>query len=87
MAYSKPNKTETLKTITADVVKVTSGKGFGKKIIWRFGGLVIGHIGWDKGNLQAKGFAVPVQENYFENWSDAELWFEENVLEIFFMLF
>lgn len=83
----KQKKTEILKTITADVREVTSGSGFSKKKIWYFGGLVIGAIQWDGGNLKAKGFIIPAEEEYFGDWSDAELWFEENVLEIFFMLF
>jgi hypothetical protein len=77
-----------LRTITSEVRKVTSGKGFKKKITWYFGGLVIGYIQWERSRIKAATYLeFPAGYKYFEEFKDAEEWFEFNVMDVFFVLF
>jgi hypothetical protein len=76
-----------LRTITAEVREVTSGKGFNKKITWYLGGLVIGYVKWERSRIKAEGIILPAGYKYFNEWEDALEWFEFNVMDIFFTLF
>lgn len=78
---------EHLRTITAEVRKVTSGAGFEKKITWYLGGLVIGYVKWENSNIKAEGIIIPAGYKYFEEWEDALEWFEFNVIDVFFGIF
>jgi len=78
---------EHLGTLTSEVRKVTSGSGFKKKITWYFGGLVIGYVKWERSRIKAEGVIIPAGYKYFEEFKDAEEWFEFDVMDVFFNLF